>query len=173
MIATTGRRPSTLPPIMTHAYSFSTMGPGTTSTRTSPSFTFVQCGLSTSETKCSGFNYLSILFSTLNSKVENPNKNSPVTWYVPDIKEVDFVFGSNKTVIENTMKRLRKNGVSATIGIDGKTYWTARPTCNERANVYYTTGLRTNDDGKDSKNPAPYKDHTDYYTHCMAQVDLR
>ena len=70
----TGRRPSPLSPLITHAYSVSTMGPGAATTSRSTTVTFVQCGLSTSETKCSGFNYLSILFSTLHSKVENPKK---------------------------------------------------------------------------------------------------
>ena len=49
------------------------------STRTTTTITIVQCGLSTSETKCSGFNYLSILFSTLLCKVENPKKNSKIS----------------------------------------------------------------------------------------------
>lgn len=61
-----------------YAYSISTMGTGTTATRTS-TFAFVQCGLSTSERACSGFNYLSILFSTLLCKVENPKKNSKIS----------------------------------------------------------------------------------------------
>ena len=75
----TGRRPSTLPTISSHAYSISALGTGTTTTSTSTTVTFVQCGLSTSETKCSGFNYLSILFSTLLCKVENPKKNSKIS----------------------------------------------------------------------------------------------
>ena len=79
VIATTGRRPSTLPTIATHTYSISPMGTGAKATRTPASVTFVQCGLSTSETKCSGFNYLSILFSTLLCKVENPKKNSKIS----------------------------------------------------------------------------------------------
>lgn len=74
VLDTTGRRPSSLPtinsntiPIITqipHTISFSTLGTGTTTTRATITtrFAFVQCGLSTSETKCSGFNYLSILF---------------------------------------------------------------------------------------------------------------
>ena len=76
----TGRRPSTLPTLATHAGSISAVGSGTaTSSTTSSAFTFVQCGLSTSETKCSGFNYLSILFSTLLCKVENPKKKSKIS----------------------------------------------------------------------------------------------
>ena len=59
--------------------SISAMGTGTAATRTASAVTFVQCGLSTSETKCSGFNYLSILFSTLLCKVENPKKNSKIS----------------------------------------------------------------------------------------------
>ena len=47
--------------------------------RTSTTVTFVQCGLSTSERACSGFNYLSILFSTLLCKVENPKKKSKIS----------------------------------------------------------------------------------------------
>ena len=78
LVATTGRRPSTLPTIGARTESLSAMGTGATPPRT-PTFTFVQCGLSTSETKCSGFNYLSILFSTLHSKVENPKKNSKIS----------------------------------------------------------------------------------------------
>ena len=78
LVATTGRRPSTLPTKATPAYSISTMGAGTTTTRTA-AVTFVQCGLSTSERACSGFNYLSILFSTLLCKVENPKKNSKIS----------------------------------------------------------------------------------------------
>lgn len=69
----TGRRPSTLSTGISHAYSFSAMGTWAAATRPT-SVMFVQCGLSTSETKCSGFNYLSILFSTLLCKVENPKK---------------------------------------------------------------------------------------------------
>ena len=79
VIATTGRRPSTLPAVATHTSSVSAMGTGTTTTRASPTITFVQCGLSTSERACSGFNYLSILFSTLLCKVENPKKNSIIS----------------------------------------------------------------------------------------------
>ena len=79
LVATTGRRPSTLPTVATHTYSVSAMGTGATTTRAAPTVTFVQCGLSTSETKCSGFNYLSILFSTLLCKVENPKKNSKIS----------------------------------------------------------------------------------------------
>lgn len=51
----------------------------TSPARTAAPVTFVRCGLSTSETKCSGFNYLSILFSTLHSKVENPKKKSKIS----------------------------------------------------------------------------------------------
>lgn len=67
----TGRRPSPLSPICTHSYSVSPMGPGAATPRTSTSttITFVQCGLSTSETKCSGFNYLSIL--KIRKKIQN------------------------------------------------------------------------------------------------------
>ena len=54
----TGRRPSTLPTITGHTDSVSAVGAGTTTTRTA-TVTFVQCGLSTSERACSGFNYLS------------------------------------------------------------------------------------------------------------------
>ena len=79
VIATTGRRPSTLPTIPTRTDSGSAVGAGATATRPTPAISFVQCGLSTSETKCSGFNYLSILFSTLHSKVENPKKNSKIS----------------------------------------------------------------------------------------------
>lgn len=79
VIAPTGRRPSTLPTITSHANSFSTMGSGTPASSTPASITFVQCGLSTSERACSGFNYLSILFSTLLCKVENPKKNSKIS----------------------------------------------------------------------------------------------
>lgn len=79
VIVTTGRRPSTLPTITPHTGSISTMGTGTATTSTSATITFVQCGLSTSETKCSGFNYLSILFSTLLCKVENPKKKSKIS----------------------------------------------------------------------------------------------
>lgn len=76
----TGRRPSPLPTVATHTYSFSSMGAGPAPTRAAPAtFTFGQCGLSTSEAKCSGFNYLSILFSTLLCKVENPKKNSKIS----------------------------------------------------------------------------------------------
>ena len=65
----TGRRPSTLPTVITHTTSVYTMGTGTSPSRTSTtSFTYVQCGLSTSETKCSGFNYLSILTRKKNQK---------------------------------------------------------------------------------------------------------
>ena len=78
LVATTGRRPSTLPTIGARTKSLSAMGPAPTTPR-STAFTFVQCGLSTSETKCSGFNYLSILFSTLLCKVENPKKNSKIS----------------------------------------------------------------------------------------------
>ena len=78
LVATTGRRPSTLPTIRARTKSLSAMGPAPTTPR-STAFTFVQCGLSTSETKCSGFNYLSILFSTLLCKVENPKKNSKIS----------------------------------------------------------------------------------------------
>ena len=65
--------------VAARAYSISAMGAGTTAARTTTTITFVQCGLSTSETKCSGFNYLSILFSTLLCKVENPKKNSKIS----------------------------------------------------------------------------------------------
>ena len=78
LVETTGRRPSTLPTIGARTKSLSAMGPAPTTPR-STAFTFVQCGLSTSETKCSGFNYLSILFSTLLCKVENPKKNSKIS----------------------------------------------------------------------------------------------
>lgn len=74
VIATTGRRPSTLPTITTHASSVSPVGTGAPSARATAALAFVQCGLSTSERACSGFNYLSILFSTLLCKVENPKK---------------------------------------------------------------------------------------------------
>ena len=79
VIATTGRRPSTLPAIPPHAYSISAVGSGTAASSTATAFPFVQCGLSTSERACSGFNYLSILFSTLLCKVENPKKNSKIS----------------------------------------------------------------------------------------------
>lgn len=79
VIATTGRRPSTLPALSTHAGSISAMETGAAATSSTTSITFVQCGLSTSETKCSGFNYLSILFSTLLCKVENPKKKSKIS----------------------------------------------------------------------------------------------
>ena len=78
VIATTGRRPSTLPAFTARTYSVSTMGAGPATSRATTT-SFVQCGLSTSETKCSGFNYLSILFSTLLCKVENPKKNSKIS----------------------------------------------------------------------------------------------
>ena len=79
VIATTGRRPRTLTSLTAHTISISTMGPGAAAPRAATAITFVQCGLSTSETKCSGFNYLSILFSTLLCKVENPKKNSKIS----------------------------------------------------------------------------------------------
>ena len=50
--------------------SVSTLGTGTTTTSSTTTIPFVQCGLSTSETKCSGFNYLSII---------NPKKNSKIS----------------------------------------------------------------------------------------------
>lgn len=77
VIASTGRRP--LPTIAPHPGSVSAMGAGAATARTTTAMSFVQCGLSTSETKCSGFNYLSILFSTLLCKVENPKKNSKIS----------------------------------------------------------------------------------------------
>lgn len=79
VIATTGRRPSTLPTMTTHTYSLSPVGTGSATSRTTTAITFVQCGLSTSERACSGFNYLSILFSTLLCKVENPKKKSKIS----------------------------------------------------------------------------------------------
>lgn len=102
------------------------------------------------------------------------NKNSPVTWYVPDILEVAFVSGNNYSIIEAAMAKLDANGITATIGSDDQYHWTARPTGWGRANVYYArTGLVQSDDGDDPANPAPWKDaHTEYYTHCMAQVNL-
>lgn len=79
VMATPGRRPRTLPTSATHTNSISPLGTGAPAARTATAMTFVQCGLSTSERACSGFNYLSILFSTLLCKVENPKKNSKIS----------------------------------------------------------------------------------------------
>lgn len=102
------------------------------------------------------------------------NIDSPVTWYVPDIKEVAFVSGENYSVIEATMAKLRENGIDATIGNTEVHHWCARPTCWERANTYKPiTGLDQVRDGNDGSNLALWKDgHKEFYTHCMAQVNL-
>ncbi len=51
--AITGRRPTSIPAIISQAVSISAMESGpTTLTRITTTFMFVQCGLSTSETQC-------------------------------------------------------------------------------------------------------------------------